>query len=328
MSKEAVPYPVRHSVGVKLAYCIQCLKSDSGEDRMAFGTLSTSSGDQGSFVAVFDGHAGSRAAEFCSQQISSCLNENITNLPEDINAGVAQTCRQLNSMLLDRFPDDKSGTTFIILIAHKQKLYTSWVGDSEAYIFHSKDFHPLSAPVHDFADDIKERLREDLKKPEYEGYTILNSPAEFSEIKTKFQCWFSSNGKKLSVVPSDNVIKRYGGGFETSISVSRSIGDPRFGELLKPEPDSSATTILDNSIVIIGSDGLWDVIPPAEVQQRVRKLAGEILDDANVKLPQSEANIKATLKRLSQDIMAEALRRWGDGYRDDVSFFVCWFNPE
>ena len=329
------PYPFNCKTGIRCSYLIQELKeNDKGEDRMGIGFNVNNQDTDFSFVAVFDGHAGKRAAEYSANNIEKILKEQIPQL--GFKEGLEAASVILNNNLKKEHKDDRSGTTSLILLQNKNTIYSSWVGDSETVLVNKNGIIEMSHPIHDVESSLEliKETAESIKEP-FE-YTYLQAAKEFESFTNKYQYWFSSNNTKITIVQPE-ALKNFSSEVYTSIGVSRSIGDPRFGKLLSPDSDITVQEIDTHHIAILGSDGLWDKVTRQDVNEFIKNnctgcdfsiedLLNE--DPENFQIDNAECHnkIKKALQFLATALMELACERWGNGFKDDISIIVSWLN--
>ncbi|KAL3314874.1 hypothetical protein Ciccas_006497 [Cichlidogyrus casuarinus] len=97
---------------------------------------------------VFDGHSGGEVAEHCSILAPFLLSKYVNSCPNDENSSeslsipqvLAQVFRQLNQSILQgasKYSKERlwrGGSTGTICVIHAGKIYTAWVGDSQAWL--------------------------------------------------------------------------------------------------------------------------------------------------------------------------------------------------
>lgn len=206
-----------------------------------------------SFFGIFDGHAGSNASLYCAENLLGCVLSSddfksaLKNGPsspdlEQLKSGIKKGFFELDKTMRERPAwingDDKSGTTAVtIMITPKQFIFAN-CGDSRAILcsnekvtFHTVDHKPSNP-------DEKNRI-------ERAGGSVM--------------------------------IQRVNG----SLAVSRALGDFEYKmdkvldadkQLVSPEPEISVISRQDDvdEFIVVGCDGIWDVMTNEEVGDYVR----------------------------------------------------------
>jgi len=325
--KDVTPYPFRFQHGVRLSYGSTLWKSPVGEDRMSFGMIYA---HKTSFAAIFDGHAGALAAEYAADNLEECLRQLIKDPPNDIESALKSAFVTLDKQFSIDHPSDKSGTTGLVVVQYMDQVFTAWVGDSEAYAFDKVgNFVSLTEPIHSLRDENQRKIITD-KANNDPDYIFLNGPNEFAGLKEQYQLWWSSNNTKLTVVIPSTKTSVWVGPPETSITLSRAIGDARFGPILDAEPQVSRFTLSENQVIVSASDGMWDKVTPEEVSACLQD-AGiiDLLNDPSIQIlenfPTAESEkIKAAIKQVSNQLLQMTAERWADSSRDDFTIVVSW----
>ncbi|KAI9345530.1 phosphatase 2C-like domain-containing protein [Obelidium mucronatum] len=176
------------------------------------------------FFAIFDGHAGKTAAEWCGVNLHKTLNDLIvekptTPIPELLNEAFVRTDAQLASRKLS------SGCTAIVAFTRietrggerKRVLYTANVGDARAVL--SRNGKAL-------------RLSYDHKGTDpHETQRIMESGG------------FVVNGRVNGV-----------------LAVTRALGDVTMKDYILGNPYTTETVLSEtDDLLILACDGVWDV---------------------------------------------------------------------
>ena len=225
------------------------------------------------FYGIFDGHGdnGHLVSQYVSKYINdyfsnklnysdnkenendSILNNNINKIFEEKNETIIKQCQNnldldINAVNFDIF---RSGTTAVLLFLTNELLICSNIGDSQCYLFNCSNddmwtFESLSKTHKPTDEDEKKRILENGGEihPYYEEDGIFEGP---DRIYAKG--------------------KTYPG-----LSLSRSIGDLDGKKIgIISDPEIVTKKINENSkFIVIGSDGLWDVIQPYDVSRIAR----------------------------------------------------------
>eukprot|EP01091_Cochliopodium_minus_P002858 TRINITY_DN1270_c0_g1_i1.p1 TRINITY_DN1270_c0_g1~~TRINITY_DN1270_c0_g1_i1.p1 ORF type:complete len:1015 (+),score=321.52 TRINITY_DN1270_c0_g1_i1:281-3325(+) len=190
------------------------------------------------YIAIFDGHSGFQAADFCQQQLHIELKSNLLaekGMKESFEKSYISTNERYNTLANEN--NIISGTTAVTALVDKDKLYIANVGDSEAFLFEDDQIVNLTVAHNPSLKSEEERLRNEGAK------LILRGNA------------FRVDG---------------------TLAVSRSIGDPKYEPYVNANPHFYEHTITPKTkFVVLASDGLWDVYNFKEVADIVNQCAVE-----------------------------------------------------
>nr|ABK22639.1 unknown [Picea sitchensis] len=183
---------------------------------------------------VFDGHGGSRAAEYLKQH----LFENLINHPQfatDTKLALSETYQQTDSEFLKAetsiYRDDGSTASTAVLVG--DRLYVANVGDSRAVILKAGEAIPLS-------EDHKPNRSDERQRIEQAGGNVM---------------WAGT--------------WRVGG----VLAVSRAFGNRLLKRFVVAEPEIQEEIIKDDvEFLVIASDGLWDVISNEDAVSLVKSI--------------------------------------------------------
>ncbi|CAM0953489.1 unnamed protein product [Alopecurus aequalis] len=172
---------------------------------------------------IFDGHGGSRAAEYLKEH----LFENLVKHPEfmsDTKLAISETYKKTDSEFLESeintHRDDGSTASTAVMVGNH--LYVANVGDSRAVISKSGKAIALS-------DDHKPNRSDERKRIESAGGIVM---------------WAGT--------------WRVGG----VLAMSRAFGNRLLKQFVVAEPEIQEQEIDDElEFLILASDGLWDVVP-------------------------------------------------------------------
>lgn len=108
------------------------------EDRLAFREMQTLMGqDESSFFAVFDGHAGYEAAQFCCSNLERKMME--ASPKACVHSEIERICKEMDDEFLNYATHFQvsAGTTMLFSLLQKDKLFVSNIGDSSAMLIKS-----------------------------------------------------------------------------------------------------------------------------------------------------------------------------------------------
>ncbi|KAJ0857051.1 putative protein-serine/threonine phosphatase [Helianthus annuus] len=172
---------------------------------------------------IFDGHGGSRAAEYLKEN----LFKNLMNHPEfltNTRLAISETYQQTDSDFLesgkDTFRDDGSTASTAVLVGNH--LYVANVGDSRTVISKAGKAIPLS-------EDHKPNRSDERKRIENAGGVVM---------------WAGT--------------WRVGG----VLAMSRAFGNRMLKQFVVAEPEIQELELDEEfELLVLASDGLWDVVP-------------------------------------------------------------------
>jgi serine/threonine protein phosphatase PrpC len=265
-----------------------------------------------SIYGVFDGHGdnGHLISKYISESMNEYFNnklnyflteedkenlftENITNIfLKNYTTILKNTSQKIDEDLNTSITYDisQSGTTSVMLFLLYDQLICSNIGDSQCFIFNcdSEDlwtFEALSFPH--LASDEKEQKR------------ILEQGGEIHP-------YYEQNGifEGPDRIYAKN--KVYPG-----LVMSRTFGDLEAKKIgVISEPDIIIKKIDSNAkYIVLGSDGLWDMVKPYDVIRIVRPFFN-----------------KGDIEGACQTLMKKAKQQWdkGEDERDDITFIVVF----
>ncbi|KAK9829310.1 hypothetical protein WJX72_005079 [[Myrmecia] bisecta] len=199
-----------------------------------------------SFAGIYDGHNGAKAAEHCCARLHLLLAADpaLRDSTGDAKAqleglAISKALRSafhaVDAEILDRARAEagRDGSTGLVVLRVGEVVYAAHAGDSRAVL-------GRSAKALRLTEDHKPNLPRERERVE-----LLGGRVNFQ------RCW------RVICEPKDG---RPGSG----LAVSRSFGDLDFKEpqrFVECEPDVTRTPLKpEDSFVVLGSDGLWDVI--------------------------------------------------------------------
>ena len=187
--------------------------------------------------AVFDGHGGDYVAKFCANNLSRTLVKCIN----ENNGNIRKALHACFKALDEGMPLDESymtGSTCLVVLSDpsSNKMWVANAGDSRG-IMNKHNRHVVLARDH---------------KP--------NLPSEKERIEE-----------------SGGFIKHIGvWRVQGDLAVSRAIGDKRYRPYVICDPEVKCVEVKKdlNKFVVLATDGLWDVVKNAEVNQVVLQANG------------------------------------------------------
>ncbi|PSC67886.1 phosphatase 2C 24 [Micractinium conductrix] len=238
------------------------------------------------FMAVYDGHASHKGSEHASRRlhdyiaaqpaVQACTGESCDE--QKVEAALTAAFEGADEEIVGKAIErgDRYGTTAVCALRIGSALYAAHAGDSRAVL--CRDGHAVS-------------LTRDHK------------PASVPEERRRIE----AKGGQI-VYEADRVVSNPEGVRHSRLNMSRALGDPDFKEprrLVEAAPDVARVELRPGSdtFVLLGSDGLFDVMEPQQaVDLALQALVGQ----------PSEASAEAAAGVLVQ----EALRK---GSSDNVT---------
>jgi len=201
------------------------------------------------FFGVFDGHAGPKVSQYCSQHLLDCILESIdTDFQKEISVDAAKEGIHKGFLKLDEklrnLPqcangEDRSGTTAIVVMVSPDKIIWANCGDSR-------------------------------------GLLCRGGKLEFATLDHKP---YNESGKKVRIERAGGTVmmQRVNG----SLAVSRALGDfdykratelPATEQLVSPEPEITIheRDSSNDEFIFLACDGIFDVMSNEEVISYIR----------------------------------------------------------
>jgi integrin-linked kinase-associated serine/threonine phosphatase 2C len=199
-------------------------------------------GVRSAFYAVYDGHAGKNAAEFCFENMAKIIAAKVSNPldNENVRAAIKEGFKETDQKFLEVAAEKgwKDGCTAVTLTIINDVCFLGWVGDSKAILVRRE------------SDDQDSLLK------------IL-------ELTHDHKC--------MVVKERDRIVKA--GGFVQDnrvngiMEVSRSIGDAALKKAgVSSTPDLQRVTLCDrDEFILLACDGLWAVFDVKEACTKAYK---------------------------------------------------------
>ena len=207
-----------------------------------------------SLFAIYDGHNGKLVSEYLYKNFDKILLSNLEKTNYQIRKSLIDSFQQINSNF-EKNPEAKNtGSTATVILIDNNNLYCANVGDSQCYYISKEKIIKLTK-VHN-CNDLKEVER----------------------IK-----------KKNGIIFQNRIFG--------CINLTRTIGDIEFKEYgVTCIPDISKEILSENNskYIILGSDGVWDVIDENDIIN-IEKKYGNNCKDFCKKI------IKTAIDKKSQD---------------------------
>ena len=238
-----------------------------------------SGGDRWGFFAVYDGHGGREAVDYCEMRLHQqvALEMKTSTASDALRTAFLKIDSQLGM-----YGAWNHGTTATVVLVQGSKtarsLYVAHVGDSRAVLIEN-----IGCP---------------------RSLTKDHRPTDSEEAK--------------QVTDGGGIVS--GGRVGGDLAISRSLGDHRLkGKGLSCNPDLCTASVAAGHVLIVATDGLWDVVSDEDACRIVEKSV-EQAAEAHSKSP---AEIATWLQnRTSQELVDEAKRL---GSRDNILVLTLFF---
>lgn len=193
-----------------------------------------------SFFAVYDGHGGSKAAEYAGKYLHRHISKNLEVTNGDMTQAIKKGFLELDDVMKhdSEMEDESSGCTAVVVMVRDNKLYCGNLGDSRAVCSRVGVAEPLSF-------DHKPTNPEESRRINAAGGWV-----EFNRV----------NGNlALSRALGDFAFKR-----STSL--------PPEQQIITAFPDVEEKEIDDDwEFIVLACDGIWDVLSNQDVVDFVRE---------------------------------------------------------
>ncbi|EDV22421.1 uncharacterized protein TRIADDRAFT_28894, partial [Trichoplax adhaerens] len=190
-----------------------------------------------SFYGVYDGHGGTDASSYAFVHLHTIMAHSLCskdNIQEALIESFEKTDEQFG--IKSKQENLHSGTTAVATIVTADKLYISWLGDSQVILSRGGKAVVLMNPHKPEREDEKARI-------EALGGCVV---------------WFGAwrvNG---------------------TLSVSRAIGDADYKPYVSGTPDTNEVNLDGNEdFILLACDGLWDVLTPDETVEIITNYLNE-----------------------------------------------------
>lgn len=239
--------------------------------------LATEDDGEANLFAVCDGHGGSETVEFVKNNLPQALARN-DHFGKDWCRALSESYLQVDSTLLAAKNAKISGACVLVAIITETRLFVANAGDCRAVLLPSDQDHVLQITVDHKASNAHEKAR------------ITEAGG------------FVANNRVFGL-----------------LAVSRALGDfelKRIPDVVLAEPDTFELVRPANgkSLLVMGSDGIWDVSCNDDVIETALRKLSKLGDKIDKPLTLGRRCELAAVK-----IVKEAVRR---GSRDDCTAMV------
>uniref|UniRef100_A0A8D2Q2F9 Protein phosphatase, Mg2+/Mn2+ dependent 1D n=1 Tax=Varanus komodoensis TaxID=61221 RepID=A0A8D2Q2F9_VARKO len=231
------------------------------------------SGRSVAFFAVCDGHGGREAAHFARENLWAFIKKQKgfrSHEPAAVCSALRKGFLACHRAMWKKLPEwpktmtglpSTSGTTASVVIIRGSKMYVAHVGDSGVVLGVQDDPKDDFVRAVEVTQDHKPELPKERQRIEGLGGSVINKSG-VNRVVWKRPC-LTHNGPVRRSTVIDQI---------PFLAVARALGDLwsydfYTGEfVVSPEPDTSVHTLdpQKHKYIILGSDGLWNMIPPQE----------------------------------------------------------------
>jgi len=227
-------------------------------------------------------------------------------------------------------PTDASGTTATILFQCGCEMYIVTVGDSRCVLVsHNLEVaSDLNAEQRISLPQERERLK---KLAPSLGVTVLSQGKDIEFEKPYYQILFDEDKlgqvSKIQVIVPPKVQQKWNMRVGMcSIALSSTIGDCKFGPIIAPCPVVKHYTLTEKGLVILATDGLWDVVSNTEVFDIVAQNTKEF-NPNEIKFDELDIEIvRKIMASMVETLPQFAYDKYGpkDHMRDDITILVVY----
>lgn len=281
------------------------------------------------FFGVYDGHGGKQAAQYASWNLQDKITKNQSfkdcNIKQAIITGYKNTDTDYCTYCLK----NNAGTTAVTALIHEKTLWIANAGDAEAV--GCFDYETAICLTQRHSPDDPEELARIINQ--IDGKVKIYEKDAITTI-TEYETIRDGQFKHFIKQQTNNFLETYSrDGHEEIISkfnqlariviqsgtlaVSRGIGDLIFKPFCIPEPFVQAFSIDHAGFLILGCDGLWDVMSyQAAVNFVLRELA---LKELTIQTVTHEV-----ADEIAQHLVEKAISIWD---HDNVTATIIFFTP-
>ncbi len=200
--------------------------------------------DAKDFFAVYDGHGGEKMAEYAKNNV----HNNYHNATGSMEDKLKKSFEKTSNDFMQNNPEEKSGSTAIVGAIQDNKICFAHAGDSRAMLIRNNTFS----------------CTEDHKTKNVDEALRINDIIR-AKNKTK-----AKNVKSAYITNADVMIPTLGKNNMNRLSMTRSLGDREFKEYgVIATPETQAIDLQDGDMIVLASDGLWDIVDTKVVSDYV-----------------------------------------------------------
>ncbi|XP_041796631.1 protein phosphatase, Mg2+/Mn2+ dependent, 1Da [Chelmon rostratus] len=225
------------------------------------------------FFAVFDGHGGREAAQFARDYLWEFMKKQRgfwSDCDRDVCSAIRKGFVACHHAMWKKLPEwpktltglpSTSGTTASVVVIRGNRMYVAHVGDSAVVLGVQDDPSVPFIRAVEVTQDHKPELPRERERIEGLGGSVIKKSGVNRVVWKRPR--LSHNGPVRRSTVIDQI---------PFLAVARALGDLwsydfYSGEfVVSPEPDTSVVTLdpRKHRYIILGSDGLWNMVPPQE----------------------------------------------------------------
>ncbi|CAJ1065956.1 protein phosphatase 1D-like [Xyrichtys novacula] len=225
------------------------------------------------FFAVFDGHGGREAAQFARDYLWELIKKQRgfwSDCDQEVCAAIRKGFVACHLAMWKKLPEwpktltglpSTSGTTASVVVIRGNRMYVAHVGDSAVVLGVQDDPTDPFIRAVEVTQDHKPELPRERERIEGLGGSVIKKSGVNRVVWKRPR--LSHNGPVRRSTVIDQI---------PFLAVARALGDLwsydfYSGEfVVSPEPDTSVVTLdpRKHRYIILGSDGLWNMVPPQE----------------------------------------------------------------
>ncbi|XP_062275194.1 protein phosphatase, Mg2+/Mn2+ dependent, 1Da [Scomber scombrus] len=225
------------------------------------------------FFAVFDGHGGREAAQFAREFLWEFVKKQRgfwSDCDREVSSAIRKGFVACHHAMWKKLPEwpktltglpSTSGTTASVVVIRGNRMYVAHVGDSAVVLGVQDDPTIPYIRAVEVTQDHKPELPRERERIEGLGGSVIKKSGVNRVVWKRPR--LSHNGPVRRSTVIDQI---------PFLAVARALGDLwsydfYSGEfVVSPEPDTSVVTLdpRKHRYIILGSDGLWNMVPPQE----------------------------------------------------------------
>ncbi|XP_034461209.1 protein phosphatase, Mg2+/Mn2+ dependent, 1Da [Hippoglossus hippoglossus] len=225
------------------------------------------------FFAVFDGHGGREAAQFARDYLWDFMKKQRgfwSDCDREVSSAIRKGFVACHHAMWKKLPEwpktltglpSTSGTTASVVVIRGNRMYVAHVGDSAVVLGIQDDPSLPFIRAVEVTQDHKPELPRERERIEGLGGSVIKKSGVNRVVWKRPR--LSHNGPVRRSTVIDQI---------PFLAVARALGDLwsydfYSGEfVVSPEPDTSVVTLdpRKHRYIILGSDGLWNMVPPQE----------------------------------------------------------------
>uniref|UniRef100_A0A1A7Y1B3 Protein phosphatase 1D magnesium-dependent, delta isoform a n=1 Tax=Iconisemion striatum TaxID=60296 RepID=A0A1A7Y1B3_9TELE len=254
--------------------CVEtCLQGSENPPQDDLPSSTTRSRRSVAFFAVFDGHGGREAAQFARDYLWEFIKKQRgfwSDCDQEVCSAIRKGFVACHHAMWKKLPEwpktltglpSTSGTTASVVVLRGNRMYVAHVGDSAVVLGVQDDPSVPFIKAVEVTEDHKPELPRERERIEGLGGSVIKKSGVNRVVWKRPRLCHNGPVRRSTVI--DQI---------PFLAVARALGDLwsydfYSGEfVVSPEPDTNVV-ILDprkHRYIILGSDGLWNMVPPQE----------------------------------------------------------------